>query len=98
MSLVCCVLRIFRTEGIDKVEVRVTPIKGTGGQKCQVKFIFSSKIYPEMKTFNTNGATALPQDITDSIMETYQKNLKAGKERQHNMQTIGLMRNTIEKW
>eukprot|EP00803_Ostreobium_quekettii_P009719 evm.model.scf_343.9 EVM.evm.TU.scf_343.9 scf_343:69595-74279(+) len=89
---------LSQTEGIDKVEVRVTPIRGTAGKKCQVRFIFSSKIYPEMKSFKVSGATAVPQEIVDSVMDVYKSMNEDEILPQNNMKTIGMMRNTIEKW
>eukprot|EP00803_Ostreobium_quekettii_P003394 evm.model.scf_890.7 EVM.evm.TU.scf_890.7 scf_890:33943-39477(-) len=89
---------LSQTEGIDKVEVRVTPIKGTAGKKCQVKFIFSSKLYPEMKSFKVTGAEAVPQETVDSVMDVYKSMKKGEAQPQSNMKTIGMMRNMIEKW
>lgn len=89
----------FRTDGIDRVEVRVTPIKGTKGKKCQVKFIFYTKLYPQMQSFRVVGGPAIPQNVVDKVMETYNKELSEGViQPQTTMQTIGLMRGYVEKW
>lgn len=77
----------------------MTPIKGTKGKKCQVKFIFYTKLYPQMKSFKVAGGPAVPQEVVDKVMETYNKDLREGKiEPQTTMQTIGLMRGHVEKW
>lgn len=90
---------LSQTDGIDRVEVRVTPIKGTKGKKCQVKFIFYSKLYPQMKSFKVVGAKAIPQEVVDKVMETYNKDIAEGRsEAKTTMQTIGLMRGIVEKW
>ncbi|GMH32188.1 hypothetical protein BSKO_00022 [Bryopsis sp. KO-2023] len=90
---------LSQTDGIDRVEVRVTPIKGTKGKKCQVKFIFYSKLYPQMKSFKVVGASAIPKDVVEKVMEIYNRDVAEGRsDAQTTMQTIGLMRGIVEKW
>lgn len=81
------------------MEVRVTPIKGTKGKKCQVKFIFYTKLYPQMNSFKVSGGPAIPQNVVAKVMDTYNKDLADGRSTaQTTMQTIGLIRAVVEKW
>lgn len=77
----------------------MTPIKGTKGKKCQVKFIFYTKLYPQMQSFRVVGGSAIPQEVVDKVMNTYNNELAEGTVLpQTTMQTIGLMRGYVEKW
>ena len=87
------------TEGVDHVEIRVTPVKGTKGKKCDVSFVFKSSEYPEMTSFKTEGAEAIPDEVVDEVLDTYHHDITTGQSAPKvTIQTLGMMRNIVEKW
>jgi len=90
---------LTHTEGIEHVEVRVTPVKGTKGKKCDVAFVFKSVQLPELKSFQVKGVSAIPEGVINQVMETYNRDFKENPEKSKtSIETIGMMRNIIEKW
>lgn len=84
---------------MEHVEIRVTPVKGTKGKKCDVSFVFKSVNYPEMKSFAVQGAPAIPDEMVDQVMETYNRDIRSGaSEKSVSIKTLGMIRNIIEKW
>ena len=87
------------TEGVDHVEIRVTPVKGTKGKKCDVNFVFTSSEYPKMTSFKTEGAEAIPDEVVDEVLDTYHQDIQSGHSAPRvTIQTLGMMRNIVEKW
>lgn len=86
------------TEGVDHVEIRVTPVKGTKGKKCDVSFVFKSVEYPEMTSFKAVGAAAIPPEVVAEVMTTYEKSMEGKTEKKVTWETLGMMRSIVEKW
>jgi len=81
------------------VEIRVTPVKGTKGKKCDVTFVFKPVKYDPLQKFRVEGASAIPADVVAQVMETYNNDIKDKVPEEHeSILTIGMMRNIVEKW
>ena len=75
----------------EDVTATVDPIPGTAKSKLTVRF--DQKIWPRMQSFKVNGATVLPPEVEERVMEEQGKT-----EGPSNMRTLALIKNVVEKW
>jgi len=75
----------------EDVTANVEPIPGTNKSKLVVRF--DQKIWPRMTSFRVDGASILPQEVVDKVMEEHSKT-----EGPSNMRTLALIKNVVEKW
>ncbi|PSC70609.1 chaperonin 60B2 [Micractinium conductrix] len=84
--------QLYQTGLFESVNARVLPLKK--GNKFKVVFDFVEKRYPEIQTFNVDGAKVLPPAVVKEV----QDKLKAYKGQPFTMQTMAMIRNVVEGW
>ena len=83
--------QLYNTGLFESVNAKVLPEKKG---KFKVVFDFVEKRYPEIKTFEVEGAKVLPK----AIVEETQQKLEAYKGQAFTMETMAAIKNVIEGW